>query len=233
MQPLMQRIAKDIKICGSACDLYMKKTFLGTSIVVLLDDSNLFISLAKTIKSVKYESLLASFAALFQKYKKELEFSLAIHTAFGIDSTNEKLDEHAIQLESIAKNMKALFRQLDTPRENEVRHFLNANGGAEVCIDKDGLLKELVKKTGESMSSVSGLGDTKRGDELTRTRESLRKEITEDIDVALSRNLELFEGKLNIQSQNIWILSAERVPRLLAHSSQEHIKDTRFSKCTA
>lgn len=29
MQGLMQEIANDIKACGSACDVYMKKSFLG------------------------------------------------------------------------------------------------------------------------------------------------------------------------------------------------------------
>lgn len=30
MQELMQAIANDIKACGSACDVYMRKSFLGT-----------------------------------------------------------------------------------------------------------------------------------------------------------------------------------------------------------
>lgn len=152
---------------------------------------------------MNYEHKLASYAALFDGRKEELKFALSVHTALGVDSANEKLDKQAVQLDSIEKNMMMIFRQLDTPREKEVMQFVQDNGGAKACVDKDDLLKQLVAKSGESMSSVSARGNANKGEELASARKSLLKEIAEDLDQALNRNLELFEGKLSIQGQQI------------------------------
>ena len=42
------------------------------------------------LKSKVYESRLAGWATTFADFAKELESSLAVHTALGVDAANEK-----------------------------------------------------------------------------------------------------------------------------------------------
>lgn len=161
--------------------------------------------LAKAVKSGVYESRLADFGVRFLDHKNKLEHSLAIHTSLGVDSANEKLDNQERRLSSIEEklNMILLFRKLDSPRERDVQRFIDDNGGAKACIYNDELLEELVAKSGDSLTRLSGREAGRRSNDLPDIRKKLSKELQEDIDEAFNRNMVLFERKLEIQSKQL------------------------------
>lgn len=161
--------------------------------------------IAKTIKSKIYEGRLAAFGELFASNKADLESVLTVHTALGVDSANQKLDGQKDQLQRIESklDMMLVFRRLDTPREKDVQKFIEDNGGAKSCIDKDDLLTELVSKSGESVSLSDGAPGRRGRDDIALTRKKLNKELTEDVDELLKKNLQLFERKLDIQEKRL------------------------------
>ncbi|KAF8647842.1 hypothetical protein AX16_006510 [Volvariella volvacea WC 439] len=182
MQVLMEQIAKDIHEAGSACDAYIKKSFL-----------------AKTIKSKIYEGRLAEYGAKFEAHKVTLERALTVHTAVGVDTANQKLDQQDVQLKAIQQQLEHLFTKLDTPKEREVQKFIEENGGAKACIEKEDLLNKMIAKSGDSVSAVAGTNAKRGGDDLAGARKTLLKEYNEDVDELFKRNAVLFEKKLDIQ----------------------------------
>lgn len=181
---------------------------------------------AKTIKSKIYESRLANYAGLFADHRAELDRALAIRTALGVDSANSKLDGQEKQLHSVEQKLDMvllLFRKLDTPRERDVQKFIEENGGAEACIKKDDLLNGLIAKSGESFAGLSEHAPGRRIDDLTVARQKLNKELAEDFDEALKKNLVLFEGKLDLQSKHLVdAMKIERNHIIAALSSGAH-----------
>ncbi|TFK65241.1 hypothetical protein BDN72DRAFT_207076 [Pluteus cervinus] len=185
IQTLMEKIAKDIKDAGSACDAYMKKSFL-----------------AKTLKSKIYEGRLAEYGATFESNKTEIQRSLSMHTARGVDAANEKLDAQGLKIDSMEGKIDQvlqIFRKLDTPREKEVQKFLEENGGPKACVEKDELLAKLVTKSGETLSAVSGSILRRGGDDMGNARKALSKELQEDVDEMFKKNIVVFERKLDMQ----------------------------------
>ncbi|KAJ6608432.1 hypothetical protein B0H10DRAFT_2226840 [Mycena sp. CBHHK59/15] len=183
LQGRMEAIAKDITACGSACDVYMKKSFL-----------------AKTIKSKIYEGRLAGYVASFATHKQEIGFALKVHTALGVDAANRKLDAAGAQLQSadahlrtLETQMDALFRRLDTPRERDAARLIADKGGARAVVESDGALTELLAKSGEA----SGAG------EIAAARKALSRELAEDVDAAFARNATLFDRKLEMQGRQL------------------------------
>ncbi|KAF8069331.1 hypothetical protein FPV67DRAFT_1492030 [Lyophyllum atratum] len=182
LQNLMLEIADSIKECASACDLYMKKSLIR-----------------KYLKSPIYEARLASYAAQFAEFKAELEHALAIHTALGVDTANQKLDVQTAHLRDLQSQMRALFLRLDTPREAEIRTIIQDNGGPKASIIDNNVLQALLDKSGEDISKFAG----RLEGNLQEMRQSLSNELAEDVDKAFAQNLALFEGKLDIQKREI------------------------------
>ncbi|KAF9445936.1 hypothetical protein P691DRAFT_777225 [Macrolepiota fuliginosa MF-IS2] len=185
LQPLMEQIARDIKECGSACDVYLKKSFI-----------------AKTIKSKIYEARLADYAIKFIEYRDQLDKSLTVHIAVGVDMVNKKLDAQASTLLSIKDKLESLFRKLDTPREREVIEYIERNGGAKAVIERSDLVEGLIKRSGETVADLADKTLTSKND-IDSVKEKLRKELAEDVDVVLGRNLTLFSQKMELQDRNI------------------------------
>ncbi|KAK0462478.1 uncharacterized protein EV420DRAFT_1265318 [Desarmillaria tabescens] len=196
MGSLMEAIAKDIRETGSACDHYLKKGFL-----------------AKTIKAKIYETRLASYAAKFTQYREDIDFALQIHTALGVESANAKLDGQDKTLKSMDRKldqtmevMMSVFRKLDTSRERDVQTFIKEKGGVKACIDNEQLLHELIDKSGEGIAGVlghqSGTGQTWTGVK-DKVQKEMRKELAEDVEQALERNIAHFEKKLEIQNRQL------------------------------
>ncbi|KAJ7429390.1 hypothetical protein B0H11DRAFT_2409490 [Mycena galericulata] len=207
---LMESIAKDITSCGSACDVYTKKSLI-----------------AKTLKSKIYESRLAGYATKFANHKTEIGFALKVHTALGVDAANKKLDGQDVHLKAIEEKMEALFRKLDTPRERDVQKIIDDNGGAKACIDNDSTLQELVAKSGETFSSL----DPTRagGGDLASAKKLLNKELSEDVDEAFKRNIKLFDRKMEMQSRQLTDtinLAGEHIISVLSGGAHEKILDT-------
>lgn len=190
LKGFMLDVAADIKRCGSACDAYTKKGFL-----------------ARTVKANIYEARLAEFAQKFGDHRSTLELALSVHTTIGVDVANGKLDSQEQMLKRMDKklDMIMLFRKLDTPREKEIMKFIEQHGGVKSCIGNDEYLEELVAKSGDSLSRISGRsgGSGRRSNDLPEIRKRLMKEIQEDIDEAFNRNMVLFERKLDMQNKQL------------------------------
>ncbi|KAJ7457844.1 hypothetical protein FB451DRAFT_1509189 [Mycena latifolia] len=206
---LMESIAKSITACGSACDVYMKKSFL-----------------AKTLKSKIYEGRLAGYVKMFETHKKDIGFALKVHTALGVDAANKKLDGQDVHLKAIEAQMEALFRKLDTPRERDVQKFIDEKGGAKAVVENDGTLLELVSKSGESIAGIdparSGSGD------ISVAKTMLTKELAEDVDEAFKKNIKLFDRKLDMQSKQLTdtiSLTGEHIIHVLSGGAHEKILD--------
>lgn len=182
---------------------------------------------AKTIKSKIYESRLAGYASLFSDHRTEIERALTIHTALGVDTANLKLDNQDKKLRSIEDklDMMLLFRKLDSPREKDVQKFMDENGGAKACIEKDELLNKLIAKSGESIATYSEHAPGKRSDDLTAARKKLNKELLEDLDEALKKNLVLFERKLDVLTDSIK-REAEHIITAIFSGAHDKISDT-------
>ncbi|KAF8069904.1 hypothetical protein FPV67DRAFT_991835 [Lyophyllum atratum] len=202
LDELMQQIEKDIKAWGSACDHYLKKGLL-----------------TRTIKCSKYEARLADFGMLFVDHRKSLELGLAVHTSLGVDSANQKLVDQDGKLRAMDEklDMIMLFRKLDTARERDLVRFIDEHGGAKACITNDALLEELVAKSGESLSRFPGRDASgRRANDLPDIKKRLLKEMQEDIDDAFSRNMVLFERKLEIQSKQLSDVVQEEADHIIS-----------------
>lgn len=170
------------------------------------------------MKSGKYETRLADFGDKFVDHRKKLKLALSLHTAMVADATSHKLDDQGDRLRAIEEklDMMALFRKLDTPREKDVQKFLDEHGGVKACLDSDELLEELVAKSGEASSRISGRDSGRRSNDLPDIRKKLRKELQEDIDDAFSRNMLLFERKLDIQSKQLTDVMQEESEHIIS-----------------
>ncbi|EKM75603.1 hypothetical protein AGABI1DRAFT_64395 [Agaricus bisporus var. burnettii JB137-S8] len=190
LKNFMLQVATDIKQCGSACDAYLKKGFL-----------------ARTVKASIYESRLAEFAQKFVDHRSTLKLSLSLHTTIGVDAANAKLNDHGEMLMAIDKklDMAMIFRKLDTPRERDVQKLIEERGGIKACLMNEEYLEELVAKSGDSLSRISGRsgGSGRRSNDLPEIRKRLLKEMQEDVDETFSRNMVLFERKLDMQNKQL------------------------------
>lgn len=160
---------------------------------------------AKTVKSKIYEGRLAKYGSLFIKHREKLELALTVHTALGVDAANDKLDTQGEQVAAIDEklDMLLLLRKLDSPREKEIQRFIDERGGAKACIENETLLKELVDMSGEGFLGFTG-GENLRGSEgLAAARKALGRELAENIDDALRKNIILFERKLEAQNRQL------------------------------
>ncbi|KJA15492.1 hypothetical protein HYPSUDRAFT_149043, partial [Hypholoma sublateritium FD-334 SS-4] len=215
LSPHIEAIARDIKKCASACDAFLKKSFLS-----------------KTVKALQYESRFADFSAQFQEHKRNLMTTFTFHMSLGVDSLHNKLDQHVQNAEvkriQDRHNAMELFHKLDTPREKEVKTFIEENGGVKECLSDDELLEELISRSGESLSKISGRDASKRSNDLPGIRKKLFKELTEDIEDLFSRNASHFNRKLEIQQRQLSEAieaGTEKITQILLSGSYDRIND--------
>lgn len=124
--------------------------------------------------------------------------------------------------------MLEIFKKLETPREREVSKFIDDNGGARACIEKDDLLTKLISKTGESLSSVAQRSSAKGSDEVVAARKTLLKELAENVDEIFKKNLAVFEAKMVIQRQQITDVmerQGKQIMSALQSGAHEKIRD--------
>ncbi|TFK63878.1 hypothetical protein BDN72DRAFT_826239 [Pluteus cervinus] len=202
IQTLMDKIANDVKDAGSACDAYLKKSFL-----------------ARTLKSKIYENRLADYGTTFEDNKTELHRVLSMHTARGVDAANEKLSS----MDNKVDQLLQIFRKLDSPREKEIQRLFDESGGVKACLESDILLESLVLKSGETLSSVGG--STRRGEDIGNARKVLLKEWQEDVGEMFKKNIIVFERKLDVQSKQLVAIqeSNERIVTILSSGLHERI----------
>ncbi|KAH8814565.1 hypothetical protein DL96DRAFT_1471885, partial [Flagelloscypha sp. PMI_526] len=196
MQTLIANIAKAIKAGGSAIDVYLGKSLIS-----------------KTIKSMKYKSMLADLAGKFEQYKEDIKFALQMHTAHGVDNANKKLDNQSQVLAALASKLDKFMDQLDTTRERDMKSFISQQpNGAKGVLDDNKLLKVLIQKSGEGMAAATGGKVSRNEDEdLVLARKMLNKDLQESVRDELEKNAVRFEGKLSLMETNLKgaILSSE------------------------
>jgi histone H3/H4 len=97
-------------------------------------------------------------------------------------------------------SLLSFLHRLESPREKEAVRFIESNGGIENCIHHDGLLEELLTKTGEHIEDMSE-------EETKKLKTQLAKELTENVEELLKKNMANFEGMLRVQNNNIQHMS--------------------------
>lgn len=117
---------------------------------------------------------------------------------FAILEVGQKLDSMDRHLETA---IMALFRKLDTPREQDVLKFLNDHGGAKECISKDELLMGLLVKAAESPEASKTANSERR--EFISLRKELTAELAENLDEVLANSVSRFEKLLTVQYNNL------------------------------
>ncbi|KAG6853344.1 hypothetical protein C0991_005075 [Blastosporella zonata] len=211
LETLMEEIAKYIEECASACDFYLKKSLIPIILISMPRPG-------KYVKSVIYETRFAKYAAQFSEYEVQLQHALTVTTAVGVDALNQKMDDQATRLQEIQAQMTKLFAHLDSPVEKEIRSILERGGGALSSIADNQVLQDLMEKSGEGASKSTSLFEK---DKLVAMRQSLHKELTEDIESALQQNLVLFKGKLDIQKRELDTIKWQN-DRILSYVSGGH-----------
>lgn len=154
-----------------------------------------------------------------------------MHTSLGVDVANDKLTAVEYRLQSIEDKIQdtlALFRRLETAREHDLKKFIEEHGGVKACLHNDDVLEELVLKSGEASSRISGRDASRRSSDLPSIRKRLLKEVAEDIDEAFERNMVLFDRKLKMQSKQMEdtvVQESDRVIQTLTAGAHDQIID--------
>ncbi|KIM34875.1 hypothetical protein M413DRAFT_450024 [Hebeloma cylindrosporum] len=188
LQRLVKAIADEIKACGSDLNYYLDRKFIS-----------------KMINAKSYQSLFAEHVETFARRRSELQSTITSYIAAGIDAANIAITEVKDKVTTMDVKLDAIirmFKKLDTPREREVLTFIEENGGATRCVEKDELLTKFLAKAGEN----SATGKIMRGQELMEMRDMLRAEVKEnymDLKEVLRDNLARFERLLNVQNNNL------------------------------
>jgi hypothetical protein len=216
MHRLIKNIAKDITACGNVCDAYTKKGIVGRSFSAFgaAEQTELCCQfVVKVLKGPLYEGRLADFAARFSERRKELHLALQMHTTLGVDKANRTLADVNRTVRAVDEklNMILLFRRLDSPHEKELLKFIDSKGGPKACLADNSILKELsyVNESADTSSALSTLRDhgglsQRRSQTLDyKAFYILRKDLREDVQEALQKNMAVFERKLDVQKRQI------------------------------
>ncbi|KAJ2916923.1 hypothetical protein MD484_g3503, partial [Candolleomyces efflorescens] len=172
---MMSIIAEEIKACGSDLSYYQDKKLIS-----------------RLIHAQFFEQRLASHITTFAERRSELELLIASYTAGRVHDTAEIVSRVEFKVDSLL----SFLHRLETPREKEAVRFIETNGGIENCFQHDGLLEELLFKTGEHIDELSE-------EETKKLKSQLAKELTENVEELLKKNMANFEGMLRIQNNNI------------------------------
>jgi hypothetical protein len=98
-------------------------------------------------------------------------------------------------------NMILLFRRLESPHEKELMKAIDAKGGVDACLEDDAALKDLMSIYNKQSGSPGNQGNLSGATSFVE----LRKELTEDFEQSLEKNLVVFERKLELQKRQIVI----------------------------
>jgi uncharacterized coiled-coil DUF342 family protein len=160
---------------------------------------------AKLINAKSYERLFADHVETFARRRSELQSTITSYIAAGIDAANIAITEVNDKVTSIDVKLDTIiekFKKLDTPRERDVRTFIDKNGGARNCVQKDELLTKFLSKAGE----YSATGKMLKGQELLEVRDMVRAEVKENyanFKEVLKDNIAHFERLLRVQNNNL------------------------------
>ncbi|RXW12511.1 hypothetical protein EST38_g13340 [Candolleomyces aberdarensis] len=172
---MMSIIAEEIKACGSDLSYYQDKKLIS-----------------RLIHAQFFEQRLASHITTFAERRSELELLITSYTAGRVHETADMVSRVEFKVDSLL----GFLHRLESAREKEAVRFIESNGGIEHCIYHDGLLEELLTKTGEPMEDMTD-------EEKKKLKTQLAKELTENVEELLKNNMANFEGMLRIQNNNI------------------------------
>ena len=210
MQELVKRTAEDIKKCANTCDTYAKKRLL-----------------VKVIKGSAWEGTLKGFITLFADRRKAFTFALSIHVGIGVDCANRKLKEIDAKLDTVLD----FFSKVVAPDQLELAALVRKKGGPTAVMGDNDTLKELLKflpattvdqakrgtssgRDGGERSTLHGPGPD--GDELA----VVKQELFHSPELAIKKNLELFERKFKMQQRE----RAEEIRRVVHHAGDRLIE---------
>jgi len=160
---------------------------------------------AKLIKSSKWEEKFTAFATKFANFQSDFTADLALYTGAGIQATFRavgKIDD------KISMFMKAVFTLFASPEENQLLSFIKSEGGPEVFITDDNLLRDLIKKYNTQQRQTSQeddrVGQGKARFDLGNSEfDDTKKELNADLDVVLARSKKFFAPKFQEQKDQI------------------------------
>ena len=202
MQELIKQTAEDIKTCANACDTYAKKKLI-----------------VKVIKGSVWEGTLKGFIDLFASRRKAFTFALSIHVGVGVDDANRKLKEIDAKIDVVID----FFVKAVSPEQLELAALVQKRGGPSAVMADNAALRELMKfqpattvdqaKHGGSGREGAGHPD---GDELA----VVKQELFDSPELAIKKNLELFERKFKMQQREL----AEEMRRMVHHEGDRVIE---------
>ncbi|KAI0644525.1 hypothetical protein C8Q79DRAFT_777894 [Trametes meyenii] len=203
MQELVKQTADDITACGNACDAYSKKRLI-----------------VKVIKGSVWESTLKGYMDVFAKRKKDFTFALAIHTGMGVDDANRKL----ISLDSKIDLIIEFFQKATSPEQQELAALVQKKGGATAVMGNSDALNELLKFKPSSATNTTKRGDREGVEHSSHSGpgnlDALKLELFESPELAIRKNLEVFERKFKMQQREL----TEEMRRVVHHEGDRVIE---------
>ncbi|KAF8996216.1 hypothetical protein BDQ17DRAFT_1364614 [Cyathus striatus] len=200
---LVKAISNEIKECGNDCDCYSKKK-----------------PLSKFIKANGYEKQFSDHIERFAQRREQLNLQLLLYLGRKQEEMESKLDSIQLQLSSLPEEILKAFR---SSREVDVLDFIASQKKSDIseCLKDDNIFSKLLSKAGEAPPSYE---DAQRAQsERKAIRDTLLKELKEDLTTELRQNMTSFEGKLKLQNESLQVMKSrlERVGNVVQHNSQK------------
>ncbi|KAI0666566.1 hypothetical protein C8Q78DRAFT_1107669 [Trametes maxima] len=203
MQELVKQTADDITACGNACDTYSKKRLI-----------------VKVIKGSVWESTLKGYMDVFAKRRKDFTFALAIHTGMGVDDANRKLASLNSKIDLIIE----FFQKATSPEQQELATLVQKKGGPTAVMGNSDVLNELLRFKPPSATNTTKRGDREGvehgGHSGLDNLDALKLELFESPELAIRKNLEVFERKFKMQQREL----TEEMRRVVHHEGDRVIE---------
>nr|GAT44775.1 predicted protein [Mycena chlorophos] len=184
MQVTAEAATENIKSCANACNAYGKKR-----------------TVAKILQGPIWEGRLAAFSGEFTKRRGEFAFALTIHTTLGVDLAVRgigSLTDSNHVIEAKIDIMLKLFAQMASPEQKELSKLVGDHKGTP----SDDVLKRLNE---EENKLLGAQGNSKDVQSVTKDKQlaDLKAELNTTADAAIAANMEVFNGKFEIQLRQI------------------------------
>ncbi len=203
MQELVKQTADDIKSCANTCDTYSKKKLI-----------------VKVIKSSVWDSALKSFIDLFARRRKDLTFALSIHVGVGVDDANRQLKVIDEKIDIVIE----FFTKFVSPEQQELATLIAKKGGPMVVMGDNNALQELLKFKPGSKTSLGKRTDREGAESKGVTEkdelEVVKEELFDSPELAIRKNLEIFERKFMVQKREL----VDEVGKIVHHEGDRVIE---------
>ncbi|KAI0767749.1 hypothetical protein C8Q74DRAFT_1318273 [Fomes fomentarius] len=203
MLELVKQTADDIKSCANTCDTYSKKKLI-----------------VKVIKSSVWDSALKSFIDLFARRRKDFTFALSIHVGVGVDHANRQLKVIDEKIDIVIE----FFTKFVSPEQQELATLIAKKGGPTVVMGNNTALQELLKfKPGFKTSlgkRIDREGAESKGVTEKDELEVVKEELFDSPELAIRKNLEIFERKFMVQQREL----VDEVGKIVHHEGDRVIE---------